>query len=273
MLPWRLARAKFAAQPFDPFTGGHLVGDGLLVANLAEGVLSADPHLNDPMLVAPDPAPELGEKDDRLGQAGDALREAFRLGPDDEILPVTAGFGDVLRDHDISITRAAAPRRWDTRPVLQWPPDCYQRAAAYLIDPGGRLLVFDHVGTTGAGTQVPAGGIKPGEAPQQAVLRELREESGIEDAAIVRKLGETWYVAEPGDVPAGLEEQVHHAFHLRLPRDPAQETWEWDECSDGGVRLHRFSLRWAPLDQAAQSLSPIQALWLEPLRLSLRARG
>ena len=142
-----------------------------------------------------------------------------------------------------------------------------------MTDPAGRLLVFDHVGNTGAGTQVPAGGIKPGESPERAVLRELREESGIEDAAIVRKLGETWYVAEPGDVPAGFEEQVHHAFHLRLPRDPEEAIWEWDECSDGSVPLHRFSLRWVSLDDAATLLCPIQALWLEPLRVSLRARS
>lgn len=151
-----------------------------------------------------------------------------------------------------------------------WPPPCYQRATAYLTDPDGRLLVFDHLDTPSAGTQVPAGGIKSGEIPEDAVRRELLEESGIGDEAVlIRKLGETWYVAEPGNVPHGLEEQVQHAFHLRLSAAPADEEWEWDECSDGDVPLHRFRLRWVDLAEARRVLWPIQQLWLEPLRISV----
>lgn len=157
-----------------------------------------------------------------------------------------------------------------TRPVTAWPPDCYQRATAYLTDPARRLLIFEHVGNPRAGTQVPAGGIEAGEAPEDAVLRELAEESGIQDAVIVRKLGETWYAAEPGNVAVGDEEQVQHAFHLSLPGGSVAETWEWDECSGGSVSLHRFSLRWVSVEEAAILLWPIQALWLEPLRMSLR---
>ena len=145
--------------------------------------------------------------------------------------------------------------------------ELYQRATAYLTDPSGRLLVFDHENLA-AGTQVPAGGIKPGESTEAAVLRELREESGVADASIVRKLGQSWYMARPGNVPPGYEEQVQHAFHLHLRVATADETWEWDECSDGEVPLHRFAFRWVTLGEAAEALWPIQAMWLEPLRLS-----
>lgn len=148
---------------------------------------------------------------------------------------------------------------------------CYQRATAYLTDPAGRLLVFDHVDAPSAGTQVPAGGIKPDEPIEAAVRRELVEESGIDDAVIVRKLGESWYMATPGNVPVGLEEQVQHAFHLRLLHAPSSDIWEWDECSDGDIPLHRFELRWVSLEEAFSLLWPIQAMWLEPLRLSLAA--
>ncbi len=60
--------------------------------------------------------------------------------------------------------------------------------------------MFDHVDEPSAGTQVPAGGVLPGEAAEVAVVRELAEESGIASATIVRKLGEAWHVAKPGDV-------------------------------------------------------------------------
>ena len=149
-----------------------------------------------------------------------------------------------------------------------WPPDCYQRAVAFVTDPHGRLLVFDHLDVD-AGTQVPAGGLHDGESAEDAVLRELREESGLHSALIVRKLGEAWHWSEPGIVPAGLEEQVVHAFHLRLDRSPFGEEWEWEERSGGSMAEHRFAFRWVPLDEAPDLLWPHQAMWITPLRRSL----
>ncbi|HET7489177.1 MAG TPA: NUDIX domain-containing protein [Acidimicrobiales bacterium] len=149
-----------------------------------------------------------------------------------------------------------------------WPPSCYQRATAFVTDPSHRLLVFDHKDSPGSDTQVPAGGIRVGEPHEVAVQRELAEESGITSARIVRKLGESWYRAEHGHVPAGLEEQVHHAFHLYLGSTP-DETWEWDEYSDGDVPLHRFVFRWVDLDSATRVLDPSQGMWIAALRISL----
>jgi 8-oxo-dGTP pyrophosphatase MutT (NUDIX family) len=138
-----------------------------------------------------------------------------------------------------------------------------------VTDPLHRLLVFDHMDSPDAGTQVPAGGIKRDEAPEAAVGRELFEESGLRSTRLVRKLGESWFVAPRGMVPAGVEEQIHHAFHLHLDAPTEAVTWEWDECSDGDVPLHRFVLRWTDLEEASSVLHPIQAMWLAPLRTSL----
>lgn len=153
-----------------------------------------------------------------------------------------------------------------------WHPDCYQRATAYLTDPLGRLLVFDHFDIPAAGTQVPAGGIHNGESPEDAVVRELAEESGIDSASLVRKLGETWYMAERGNVPPGLEEQIQHAFHLRLQEPTPDDEWEWEEKSGGDVVEHRFVFRWVSLNDAHELLWPIQAMWIEAVRLSLTNR-
>ena len=150
-----------------------------------------------------------------------------------------------------------------------WPPECYQRAVAYVTDPAGRLLVFDHVGIPEAGTQVPGGGIGASELPEVAVLRELAEESGITDATLIRKLGESWFLAEAGRVPAGFEEQVHHAFHLGVARPGPSATWEWDERDGGDVVKWRYALRWTALDAAGAVLHPSQAMWLPVLGRSL----
>lgn len=56
-------------------------------------------------------------------------------------------------------------------------------------DPGDdtsrrELLVFDHSNPL-AGTQLPAGTVEPGENPADAVLREAREETGLEGLILV----------------------------------------------------------------------------------------
>lgn len=150
-----------------------------------------------------------------------------------------------------------------------WHPECYQRAVAYLTDPSGRLLVFDHVDVD-AGTQVPAGGIHEDESPDDAVLRELVEETGLDYAIVVRKLGEAWNRSQPGDVPPGFEEQILHVFHLTLPRASPHEVWAWDEKSGGDTLEHRFTCRWVSLEEAARVLWPHQAMWITALAVSLR---
>ena len=54
-------------------------------------------------------------------------------------------------------------------------------------DLGPELLVFRH---PLAGIQVPAGTVEFGEAPEQAVIREVAEESGIRQSKILSRLSE-----------------------------------------------------------------------------------
>ncbi|RPJ73984.1 MAG: NUDIX domain-containing protein, partial [Desulfobacteraceae bacterium] len=57
----------------------------------------------------------------------------------------------------------------------------YFRASvgAMLIDNLGRILVLKRTDTAGRGWQMPQGGIRPGENPEAALARELREETGL----------------------------------------------------------------------------------------------
>jgi ADP-ribose pyrophosphatase YjhB (NUDIX family) len=66
------------------------------------------------------------------------------------------------------------------------------RVAAYVVRAGSsgpELLVFDHAGLPKAGRQVPAGGVKAGESVEDAVRREVAEETGLADVTVRSSLG------------------------------------------------------------------------------------
>jgi 8-oxo-dGTP diphosphatase len=60
-------------------------------------------------------------------------------------------------------------------------------AAAVIVDDRGRVLLLKHVFRVGSGWGIPGGFISKGEQPEEAVRREVREETGleIEDVTLV----------------------------------------------------------------------------------------
>ena len=150
------------------------------------------------------------------------------------------------------------------------------KAHAYVTR-GDELLVFTHRDHPRAGTQVPGGGVAANEAPEAAVLRELREESGLTAVRIERLL--EVYEREraprrtmPGtaDDPVGEEDQRRHAFHLTLTGDVPDS---WDHTVHGGGEDNGLVFRyaWLPLDEAEARLWPIQARVVPLLRTAVQA--
>ena len=128
------------------------------------------------------------------------------------------------------------------------------KACACLVDAQGRLLVFDHPGD--GGMQLPKGTVEPGETPEDAVRRELLEESGIHYTGELVPLGTMDRLCE-----AGVEGNTHkhpQLWHLFLMRaqGPLPETFEHvahgSPEEDGLV----FSFSWLASDQQPKGFAP-----------------
>lgn len=121
-----------------------------------------------------------------------------------------------------------------------------QKVLVYVVRDGW-LLVLRHADYSyeEVGIQVPAGSIRPAETPEAAALREAREETGLNDFKIVRKLGETDYDISP----YRFELQHRHVFHMQLS-EPTPERWISWENHDGEQEPTRFECFWIPLEAA-----------------------
>ncbi len=100
------------------------------------------------------------------------------------------------------------------------------------------LLVFDHLDFPDAGTQVPAGTLEHGEMPEQALWREVGEETGQSGFEVVRQLATYDFVLNG-------ETYRRHVFHLRAPAH-LPERWTWGECCGTPDQI-TFEFYWLPL--------------------------
>lgn len=129
-----------------------------------------------------------------------------------------------------------------------------QKVVAYIIC-RGRLLVFRQPESPEAGVQVPAGTMDPDESPYAAVLREAREETGLDNLAIRAYLGARDFQFER---PSGERERVRrHYFHLTC--DTADVTRRWIHLetnpSEGPKRPIPFELYWVKYPEDVPSLA------------------
>ncbi len=105
---------------------------------------------------------------------------------------------------------------------------------------GLALLLIQH---PYAGVQIPAGTVEAIETPEQAVLREVMEETGLEDHTIVQKIG--WR----DELPPGA---THVVFNpTKVYARPNTESFDWARLPRGAaVHLERRSKDFAQITYA-----------------------
>ncbi len=135
-----------------------------------------------------------------------------------------------------------------------------KKALAYVTR-GDELLVFLHRDFPDAGLQVPSGTVEDGEDTERAALRELYEESGLDEVRIVRFLGRDTYY---GMAPIRGEVWDRYAYHMELTGD-APSRWLHFECDPSGGRGEpiAFCLFWMRLDDPGLRLSGGKGDFLE----------
>src|SRR6266508_3158068 len=117
------------------------------------------------------------------------------------------GFLFVERRRLSTWLRRNAPLRWALKVAVRLlAPRHYAGAVAAVFDQAGRVLLVEHVFRTDHPWGLPGGWISRGEAPSEAVVREIREELGMEIE--VREL------VAAGRVPA--TRMANHPSHLGL---------------------------------------------------------
>jgi 8-oxo-dGTP diphosphatase len=134
----------------------------------------------------------------RIGfrDTGSAVRESVTTGDNHTVTVFEATRDDIFGPPDAPATDAASP---DAKPMLLV-------AACALVDLDGRILLARRPeGKKMAGLwEFPGGKLNPGETPEVGLIRELKEELGIDVAAACL-------------APFAFASHSYEAFHLLMP--------------------------------------------------------
>lgn len=142
------------------------------------------------------------------------------------------------------------------------PVTLIHKVVAYITR-ADELLVFTHTDFPAAGLQVPAGTLESGEKPEQAVLREAQEETGLVGLKIKSYLG----LQDLKFSSLGSSE-IHrrYYFHLEHLAEPPAAWHHYEHHpSAGSLAPIAFDFFWVKFTPSPPELSGDQGFYLQKL--------
>jgi 8-oxo-dGTP pyrophosphatase MutT (NUDIX family) len=131
---------------------------------------------------------------------------------------------------------------------------------------GTKLLVFVEKGFESFGRQIPAGHVDVTETPEEAVLRETEEETGISNLRIIKFLG----VKIDDQRKYGLEE-LHRRYFFQLEcLEDTPENWSHEEKDPSIITPQTperiiFDIFWVNLNEGRPHLAEGHDAFLDEL--------
>lgn len=129
----------------------------------------------------------------------------------------------------------------------------HQKVLAYITRRNGQeteILVFDHDQQfSDAGTQVPSGSVEQSENLKTAVIREVFEESGLNQIFEIKKIDEYLFFADWSN-----KYLKRHVFHLEAS-EPLLDKWTHIVSGHGDDKKMNFHFYWLNLKDALGHLS------------------
>lgn len=136
-----------------------------------------------------------------------------------------------------------------------------KKALAFILQPSSagvpQLLFHSFTDSPDLPWRLLGGGVDAEESPEQALFRELEEETGLTHLTIVRKLGIQLYYK-----PYIQDNVERHDFLLR-PQTPLPNSWSHTITGSGGDAGDIFDFHWLTAD-AKQAIDPEHGRYLTP---------
>lgn len=98
-----------------------------------------------------------------------------------------------------------------------------------------QVLVFQH-SIPEAGIQIPKGTVEPGESTYDAVIREVQEETGLDNFTVEAFIAEDLFEYKEG--------VVHHRFFYEIQTMDDREAWDYKPTGGGGEIGLTFHFFW-----------------------------
>ncbi len=126
------------------------------------------------------------------------------------------------------------------------------KVIAYILrrkSEGFEILVFDHLDFPEAGVQVVGGTVEENEDPKFALIREIKEESGLEYSLNdLQYIGESEYLRK--DKP-----EINLRKYYKILSNNLNENWVHHVASNGEDNGLKFYFYWLTIDQAKEVLT------------------